>query len=409
MSKNRPVLSRSLKPASARNSSVSFLALLLSGGAIVYGLYRAISLRWISDDAFITMRYVKNFLDGNGLVYNIGDRVEGYTHFLWLLLLSAAGAIGFDPVDASQWLGIASFVGILILLLLASHREHKKTTGMWLPIALAIFVLNYDDQVWASGGLETSFYTLLIFGAFFVWFYSKYSETTRLLLVGLLLGLISLTRPDGVLFTFCGALLLLVRSRHNIRNAFRPIASILLPSIVVGLPYLLWKYSYYGDLLPLTYYAKSGGSNYWSQGFYYILLYFRVHYVLGLALIGSIFVLFRKNTETQETATERGSPVIVAAVASVTYLSLFVARSGGDFMFARFLIPVTPLLCLLVESALYSIRLNAGWQRFALAACFLMGLVAENTFSPLPYFTMEDGKRQEDWNRVVRRHTLDRR
>src|ERR1041385_1335683 len=115
-------------------------------------MYRAISLRWISDDAFITMRYVKNFLDGNGLVYNIGERVEGYTHFLWLMLLSAAGAVGFDPVEASQWMGIVFFAGILALLIRISFIEQKTGSDQrfWLPLASGIFALNYDDQIWAS-------------------------------------------------------------------------------------------------------------------------------------------------------------------------------------------------------------------------------------------------------------------
>src|ERR1044071_2088878 len=114
MSKRRPVAPRQTNAPPVSQSSVSLVTFLLSGSAIVFGLYRAVSLRWISDDAFITMRYVKNFLEGNGLVYNIGERVEGYTHFLWLLLVSAVSAIGFDPVDASIWLGILAYAGVLV-------------------------------------------------------------------------------------------------------------------------------------------------------------------------------------------------------------------------------------------------------------------------------------------------------
>ncbi|HEY3874828.1 MAG TPA: hypothetical protein VGM92_05095, partial [Candidatus Kapabacteria bacterium] len=72
------------KQAAAVKENSPFLWPLVATIVIMgYGLYRAIDLRWICDDAFITMRYVKNFVDGNGLVYNIGERVEGYTHFLW--------------------------------------------------------------------------------------------------------------------------------------------------------------------------------------------------------------------------------------------------------------------------------------------------------------------------------------
>src|ERR1700689_4240051 len=102
------------KPSQPQKSAKPQLNLWppIAGLAIlVYGLYRAIELRWICDDAFITLRYVKNFVEGNGIVYNVGERVEGYTHFLWLMLVAVSKAIGFDPVDASMWLGIAAYAG----------------------------------------------------------------------------------------------------------------------------------------------------------------------------------------------------------------------------------------------------------------------------------------------------------
>lgn len=406
MSKTRPV-ARSAKVESAPKSSISFLPLLLSAAAIIFGMYRAIELRWISDDAFITMRYVKNFLEGNGLVYNVGERVEGYTHFLWLLLLSAAGAIGFDPVDASQWLGIASYAGLLVLLLLASYRNHKKSAiGIWLPVAAFIFALNYDNAEWASGGLETSFYTLLIVAAFYVWFFSKYSERVRLLLTGTLLAFVSLTRPDGVLFTFSAVLFLFFRSRRNIRSAVVQIALTLLPSIVIGVPYLAWKYFYYGDLLPLTYYAKSGGSDYWSQGFYYIWLFFRVHYVLGLSVASSGVAFVLQWRESQFGSFERGSPVFAAWSVSVVYLILFVAKSGGDFMFARFLMPVLPFLYFCIESAVNTITSSFPRRRIAIAILLGGALFVEDRIPGIPYFTMQDGKRQEDWDHVVKEGAL---
>ena len=111
--KNSSKLAEPQKPTKPQPNLWSPIAAL---AILAYGLYRAIDLRWICDDAFITMRYVKNFVDGNGLVYNIGERMEGYTHFLWLMLLAASKAIGFDPVDASMWLGIAAYAGILLLL-----------------------------------------------------------------------------------------------------------------------------------------------------------------------------------------------------------------------------------------------------------------------------------------------------
>jgi hypothetical protein len=380
------------KPQPNLWSPIATLAIL------VYGLYRAIDLRWICDDAFITMRYVKNFVEGNGLVYNIGERVEGYTHFLWLLLLAVSKAIGFDPVDASMWLGIAAYMGIIVLLLVISLREYKKNPkAIWLPIAAAFFALNYDTAEWASGGLETSFYTLLILGAFYLWFYSKFSEQRRLLLTGITLALVSLTRPDGVLFTATAVALLAIsgiRRKQSFLSLLKSIGILVLSSVVIGVPYLIWKYFYYGDLLPLTYYAKSADENYFGQGFFYICLYFRVHFTSAIALIVGSFLLLRKKPNEVESSNDehRGSPSIVALSAIVVYLILFVARVGGDFMFARFIIPVVPFVYFIIERGLDGLPVKILKYRIAIAVILLGLLLVENKYRYNVLFHHNPGK-----------------
>src|SRR5262245_38480236 len=53
----------------------------------------------LTDDAFISFRYLANFFAGHGLVYNPGERVWGYTNFLWTVLLAPLVAAGADPVS----------------------------------------------------------------------------------------------------------------------------------------------------------------------------------------------------------------------------------------------------------------------------------------------------------------------
>jgi hypothetical protein len=364
------------------------------------GLYRALVLRWICDDAFITLRYVSNILDGHGLVYNIGERVEGYTHFLWLLLLSGAGGFGFDAVQVSIWLGILSYVLTLLLLLMASYREFKKNASkLWLPVCGVLFALNYDTAEWASGGLETAFFTFLIIAAFFLWFYSNLHGRARVLSVGTVLAFISLTRPDGVLFTLIAVLLLLATTFRN--RAFVAIARssffLLLPSIIVGVPYLVWKYSYYGDILPLTFYAKSAEHSYFSQGMYYVWLYVQVHYVSSIAEILAIIALI---VRVQKHGVRGEAPFVAATIAGLTYLIFFVVRTGGDFMFARFIIPVLPLLLFVIEGSIRRVTPSMSWLRTALPIAMVTGVIIEEKIPTTPYFTIENGKRVEDWNLV---------
>ena len=55
--------------------------------------------RWIQDDAYISFRYARNLVEGDGLVFNPGDRVEGYTNFLWTMVAAVPLATGVeDPL-----------------------------------------------------------------------------------------------------------------------------------------------------------------------------------------------------------------------------------------------------------------------------------------------------------------------
>ncbi|MCJ7578117.1 MAG: hypothetical protein MUO91_06665, partial [candidate division Zixibacteria bacterium] len=76
----------------------------------------SLSLNFTQDDAFISYRYVKNFINGHGLVFNPGERVEGYTNFLWIIILSIFAKFGLDIIVVSKILGIASGCVVLFLL-----------------------------------------------------------------------------------------------------------------------------------------------------------------------------------------------------------------------------------------------------------------------------------------------------
>jgi hypothetical protein len=340
------------KPSAKKTIPYSIVGLLV----LAAGLIQAIILRWVSDDSFITFRYVKNFIDGNGIVYNVGERVEGYTHFLWLLILSAASFIGFDPVTASMWIGIACFAALLIIYLRISQKEQPSKIGYYLPLTAILLALHYDMLVWATGGLETSLYTLLISTAFFTWFYADLSEEKTVVSVGCILLLTSLTRPDGALFTIVAVMLLAIKGtkeKQPISQTLKIVAILLLPSIVIGIPYLLWKYNYYGDIFPTTFYAKSGDQNYFGQGFFYIFLFFKVYFSLAIALIGlGIWYLMKRPRSNDTTKTTTGSPTITAIVAVAVYFIIYIAKVGGDFMFARFIIPVLPLIYFIIERSL---------------------------------------------------------
>jgi hypothetical protein len=392
-------------------------ALLVIFGAATFfaGLYQSIGLRWVSDDAFITFRYAQNVVAGNGFVYNIGEYVEGYTHFLWLLILSAVRTIGIDPVSASMWIGIVSYAALLLIYLAITRKEQLSAqrlgrVSFYFPLAAILLALNYDMSVWATGGLETSIYTLLISLAFYCWFYTELAQRTRLLLTGMLLLLVWLTRPDGALFTIAAVALLIgygIKHKQSLKQLARNVLFLILPSLTIGVLYLIWKYNYYGDIFPATYYAKSADHSYFGQGFFYIWLFFRVYFSEILVLIvGALaWTYFRYSNRKvlpaqTPIAQDSGSPIIAASMAIVLYLVLYVAQVGGDFMFARFIIPVLPLLYFLLERIFE--RLPHPTRHFKIIAgiCIVALLIIENKLreNVLLHVDANTGLMQGNWD-----------
>ncbi|MHC4066890.1 MAG: hypothetical protein ACYSUI_20630, partial [Planctomycetota bacterium] len=66
-------------------------------------LLHAAAYTFLTDDAFISFRYARNLSEGLGLVFNPGfERVEGYSNFLWVVLLAGVNALGLAPESAAH-------------------------------------------------------------------------------------------------------------------------------------------------------------------------------------------------------------------------------------------------------------------------------------------------------------------
>jgi hypothetical protein len=109
-----------------RDRLLAAFSLLFGLGMLAYGLvaYRD----FIADDAYITLRYAQHWLAGLGPVWNPGERVEGYTSFLMLALVTALGSLGLDLVVAARLVDFVS-LGALVLYLLAFLRSRARRDG----------------------------------------------------------------------------------------------------------------------------------------------------------------------------------------------------------------------------------------------------------------------------------------
>lgn len=304
--------------------------------AAIYGVHVA-HWWWINDDGFITFRYARNFVEGFGLVFNPGERVEGYSEPLYTLLVAATMALGGAP---EIWGNVILIVAgaMLLALVAATGARRFGWSSPWTWLAPLLLALHRVFAAWSTSGMASQLFALFVCAGFIR--VASERETGSRSHVGsfVLLGLATLTRPEGALFTaIAGAALLLDRLRG--RAPWRALLIGVVPWIVLVGGHLLWRHAYYGEWLPNTYHAKVGGfygvqGVRWLGGFF---AEFELHWFLPLLLL-----LLRAPRRF-----EHG----LFAIASLLHLGYLVAI-GGDWHEYRFLLPLLPMWMLLLVEAL---------------------------------------------------------
>src|SRR5690606_7995023 len=114
------------------------------------------------DDAYISYRYARNFANGLGLVYNLGEPIEGYTNFLWTVILAGAAKVGFDLDVAAKVLGGLAACGSLALVYAISGR--LRPLRLVPCLATWLFATSAVNAGYAVFGLETGLFVCAILG-----------------------------------------------------------------------------------------------------------------------------------------------------------------------------------------------------------------------------------------------------
>jgi arabinofuranosyltransferase len=333
-------------------------------------------LRFVCDDAFISFRYAKNFVEGNGLVYNLGEWVEGYTNFLWTVLLSFFMKIGLDVVVVSQVLGILFSLATIFLLLRLNSKLYppENLFNFLAPLFLACCGAY---AAWSTGGLETSFFTFLVFlGTFF--FISGINRSKHFVFSGLTFALVCMTRLDGMIFVVITFLFLFYLSIFGKRISLKSFGLWILCFSLPFLIYFLWRWSYYGKFLPNTFYVKLGEDSSYAQGFAYLLAFIK-RFWIWLMAIPLIFL--------GKTIKSNGNMKIIIPYFSslISIFSLYVIYVGGDFMdMFRFFVPVLPFFFFLIQEGFrgmhyYTCSLEKGRRKHALVVSRIL-LIALGIF-----------------------------
>ena len=287
--------------------------------------------RFVQDDAFISFRYARNLAEGHGLVWNIGERVEGYTNFLWTACLAPAYWFGVEIVAYTFALSLAAFVCTLCLAYsLAAELWRDRRAGC---VAVALLGTNYSFSSYATGGLETQFVTAWVMAA--VWLIVRWQTTgmTKMLVGAALVSACGvMTRMDASVLLapfWCQVAWLVWRSRRTERWGALACAGI--AGALPVLAWLFWRHAYYGAWVPNTFLIKSSGVS-WVRGLYYVVLFYLVY---GLWLAAPLF--WRHAGFLLKSALGGG------VCASWLMWQLYVISIGGDFMEFRMMMPACPL------------------------------------------------------------------
>ena len=329
------------------------LGLLAPAGLLIYDMAAASPLT--IDDAYISFRYARNLAHGLGLVYNAGERIEGYTNFLWTLILAAGIKLGIDPHTTAKLLGGAAALGALWVVWRLSEKllpfRYVPALATWL-LASSMTFAGYSVL-----GLETAlFIFLVLLGLLLTVEESERPE--RFPYSGLVYALAALTRPEAPLFLGLAMLVLgkrMFRRQNLLRGAIF--------AAVVGM-HLLWRHSYYGAWLPNTFSAKTGSlSSQIPQGIEYVGAWLgTAGAIFWFALLGLTLTLSRRTT------------LGLAVVATAGAVCLYVVVVGGDWMpVFRFMAAFEPFAFLLVDLGLRAAAESKNRAVLAALALFAAG------------------------------------
>ena len=280
---------------------------------------------WLDDDMMISLRYARNLAEGHGLVWNVGERVEGYTNFLWTLGMVPAHWIA-EPERVSLVVSAANAILLVLLITQLFVLIERMGGGPWFAMLGSLALATSSPAlIWTVAGGETILLAL--------WLVLLAKETTesgsgvpRALKIGLVGGLALLTRPDAAVAVAVLVLAIAWRQRNDRVFLTWLVASVvLLPLLQTG-----FRLAYYGEWLPNTYYLKATA---WEgrqrAGVMYASLLLRSYYLwIAISALAAIRI-------------RQARPLIAAVVLHL----LYIAWIGGDVLpEQRFFVSVLPLL-----------------------------------------------------------------
>jgi arabinofuranosyltransferase len=348
------------------------------------------------DDAYISFVYARNAILGNGLVFNPGERVEGFTNFLWTGMMIPVVGGGLDVGRVSIVLGVLFALGTLWLTTrLARAAQLPRAAGWLAALCLAV---DGSFAIWAVSGLETAMFAFLItLGATLYLLEQRHASWVPS--SGVVFALAAMTRPEA------GAVFALTVGHQLVGRVLRERRLFTYTDIARGVaftalfaPYWLLRWRYYHSFFPNSFYAKVAPGGPLAQierGWHYVTQFVDVHLgwlILVPAVIALIVAAARAlqarrsiagpsvgkpdqsglnrnesasadfNGLRRRISTEGSSFGTFAGLFALSYFALlviaygaYIVYVGGDWSVGRFFVPILPMAYLLIAAGLVEI------------------------------------------------------
>jgi arabinofuranosyltransferase len=318
------------------------------------------------DDTFITLRYARNFVQGHGLVFNVGERVEGFSNPLLLFLTIAVSYAGVPFLAAVKLIGALSYILCLVLSIKFLALRVSRFT---LPLLIALIFSSFPMIFFSITGLETVLFALLLLLSFIVVVNNGYELDWKLVLICVLC---TLCRPEGLMVSVIvyGSILL---SRRNKQESIfkRKDLSHISAFLALVIAIFIIRYLYYGSLLPNTFYAKLPWTQE-SRAFWLLRGFDDMAYFIGFfggALGAFLLVVHLLH--------HRKWDYCYMAMIYLLFFAIFQKYAGGDWMIgARFMAPIAVIYGLGIMRATTELATGLAIEKERLAiACGTVAII----------------------------------
>ena len=229
---------------------------LVIGGSVValLAVVNALGLHPVSvDDAYISLRYARMLVEGQGLVWNPGERVEGFSNPVFTLLCALPIALGMDGLLGAKLLGLAGLVGLVVGVVGAAReiaRPERLEQALALVFGAGVLAVSLPAVSWATAGLEGTQYAACL--ALALWLLLREERVGGFPWSALVAGLAAISRPEAPLLVLGFVGWRGWRAWTERRLPLRWLGLFALPT----LGYLAFRLLYYGALLPNTTWRK---------------------------------------------------------------------------------------------------------------------------------------------------------